>query len=299
MASFGKLTEYFSLRKSRPELRSRRWGRRSGSCCCSLTECRDALQAGEVAGEEAFENQLVEIVVFTSSQLSLGRSLDRKLQRPLLGKSRTLPSIPQSPVLSRLPPLEPAAYRDEMPEQKPYKKPSAPEHQKGCTVPSAGEAWRLEDDCSEPPRAPQLGTAVEDAPFSYFRTRSFYMRKSLSVDNHLGSLSYAVHPAESKAERVRTKLRRQFNFEAISSHPCSLGAEPDPDLVAPSCQGVVESQKVPVQERRMEPFPEWSSWDPPFWSPMDVDALVGFKYCTPVGSKMDLILPLHENMSTM
>lgn len=40
MASFGKLTEYFSLRKSRPELRSRRWGRRSGSCCCSVTECR-------------------------------------------------------------------------------------------------------------------------------------------------------------------------------------------------------------------------------------------------------------------
>lgn len=75
---------------------------------------------------------------------------------------------------------------------------------------STGEAWRLEDDCSEPPRAPQLGTAVEDAPFSYFRSRSFYMRKSLSVDNHLGSLSYAVHPAESKAERVRTKLRRQF-----------------------------------------------------------------------------------------
>ncbi|XP_039587964.1 ankyrin repeat and fibronectin type-III domain-containing protein 1-like isoform X4 [Passer montanus] len=179
MASFGKLTEYFSLRKSRPELRSRRWGRRSGSCCCSVTECR---------------------------------SLDRKLQRPLLGKSRTLPSIPQSPVLSRLPLLEPAAYRDEMPEQKPYKKHSASEHQKGCTVPSAGEAWRLEDDCSEPPRAPQLGTAVEDAPFSYFRTRSFYMRKSLSVDNHLGSLSYAVHPAESKAERVRTKLRRQFSL---------------------------------------------------------------------------------------
>ncbi|CAN8192357.1 unnamed protein product, partial [Coccothraustes coccothraustes] len=186
MASFGKLTEYFSLRKSRPELRSRRWGRRSGSCCCSVTECR---------------------------------SLDRKLQRPLLGKSRTLPSIPQSPVLSRLPLLEPAAYRDEMPEQKPYKKHSASERQKGCTVPSAGEAWRLEDDCSEPPRAPQLGTAVEDAPFSYFRTRSFYMRKSLSVDNHLGALSYAVHPAESKAERVRTKLRRQFSLGAGKRRP--------------------------------------------------------------------------------
>lgn len=75
---------------------------------------------------------------------------------------------------------------------------------------SPGEAWRLEDDCTDPPRDPQLGTAVEDAPFSYFRTRSFYMRKSLSVDNHLGSLSYAVHPAETKAERVKTKLRRQF-----------------------------------------------------------------------------------------
>ncbi|XP_017664178.1 PREDICTED: ankyrin repeat and fibronectin type-III domain-containing protein 1-like isoform X2 [Lepidothrix coronata] len=179
MASFGKLTEYFSLRKSRPELRSRRWGRRSGSCCCSVVECR---------------------------------SLDRKLQRPLLGKSRTLPSIPQSPVLSRLPLLDSTAYREEMPEQKPYKKCSASDHQKGCTVPSAGEAWRLEDDCTDPPRDPQLGTAVEDAPFSYFRTRSFYMRKSLSVDNHLGSLSYAVHPAETKAERVKTKLRRQFSL---------------------------------------------------------------------------------------
>ncbi|XP_017923190.1 uncharacterized protein LOC108638716 [Manacus vitellinus] len=184
MASFGKLTEYFSLRKSRPELRSRRWGRRSGSCCCSVVECR---------------------------------SLDRKLQRPLLGKSRTLPSIPQSPVLSRLPLLDSAAYREEMPEQKPYKKCSASDHQKGCTVPSAGEAWRLEDDCTDPPRDAQLGTAVEDAPFSYFRTRSFYMRKSLSVDNHLGSLSYAVHPAETKAERVKTKLRRQFMLLALSN----------------------------------------------------------------------------------
>lgn len=75
---------------------------------------------------------------------------------------------------------------------------------------SPGEAWRLEDDCADPPRDPQLGTAVEDAPFSYFRTRSFYMRKSLSVDNHLGTLGYAVHPVETKAERVKTKLRRQF-----------------------------------------------------------------------------------------
>ncbi|KAM7091835.1 ankyrin repeat and fibronectin type-III domain-containing protein 1-like isoform 3-T4 [Ciconia maguari] len=99
-----------------------------------------------------------------------------------------------------------------MPEQKPYKKHLASDCQKGCTVPSTEEAWRLEDDCMDPPRDPQLGTAVEDAPFSYFRTRSFYMRKSLSVDNHLGSLGYAVHPAETKAERVKTKLRRQFSL---------------------------------------------------------------------------------------
>ncbi|KAM6079820.1 ankyrin repeat and fibronectin type-III domain-containing protein 1-like isoform 3-T3 [Theristicus caerulescens] len=141
-----------------------------------------------------------------------GWSLDRKLQRPLLGKSRTLPSIPQSPVLSRLPLLDSTVYREEMPEQKPYKKHLASDRQKGCTVPSTGEAWRLEDDCTDPPQDPQLGTAVEDAPFSYFRTRSFYMRKSLSVDNHLGSLGYAVHPAETKAERVKTKLRRQFSL---------------------------------------------------------------------------------------
>lgn len=34
---------------------------------------RDALQAGEMSGEEAFANQAVEIMVFTSSQLSLAR----------------------------------------------------------------------------------------------------------------------------------------------------------------------------------------------------------------------------------
>jgi len=89
----------------------------------------------------------------------------------------------------------------------------------GISFCSPGEAWRLEDDCADPPRDPQLGTAVEDAPFSYFRTRSFYMRKSLSVDNHLGSLGYAVHPAETKAERVKTKLRRQFVSIRASARP--------------------------------------------------------------------------------
>ncbi|KAK2543790.1 hypothetical protein Q9966_002647 [Columba livia] len=285
MASFGKLTEYFSLRKSRTELRSGRRSRRSGSYCCSVTECR---------------------------------SLDRKPQRPLLGKSRTLPSIPQSPVLSRLPLLDSAAYREEMPEQKPYKKHSSSDHQKGCTVPSAacwallkqslcatvkqltgstigasllgimpmegkeaerkqldfsldqdhginspnthgdvlGEAWRLEDDCTDPPRDPQLSTAVEDAPFSYFRTRSFYMRKSLSVDNHLGTLSYAVHPAETKAERVKTKLRRQFVFLFLGM--TSPETPPVPDS---HCSDVGEPESV-------QKLPQSST------SPRGVDILV-------------------------
>lgn len=129
-----------------------------------------------------------------------------------------------------------------------------------------GDAWRLEDDCAEPPSAPRLGTAVEDAPFSYFRTRSFYMRKSLSVDNHLGALSYAVHPAETKAERVRTKLRRQFvstwrrapraapathPFPAASlpgsasmgcPSPLEEGAGSSPTLPHPACPGRVSSR---------------------------------------------------------
>ncbi|KAG6924026.1 hypothetical protein G0U57_018507, partial [Chelydra serpentina] len=102
-----------------------------------------------------------------------------------------------------------------MPEQKQYKNHSASDCQKGCTVPSAGEAWQLEDDCVEPPAdtasRPQLCTAMDEAPFSHFRTRSFYMRKSLSMDNHLSSLSYSLHPSETKADHVKTKLRRQFS----------------------------------------------------------------------------------------
>lgn len=89
-----------------------------------------------------------------------------------------------------------------------------------------GEAWRLEDDCTDPRQDTQLSTAVEDAPFSYFRTRSFYMRKSLSVDNHLGSLSYAVHPAETKAERVKTKLRRQFVSIGASASSAFIHVHP-------------------------------------------------------------------------
>ncbi|XP_029432384.1 ankyrin repeat and fibronectin type-III domain-containing protein 1-like isoform X3 [Rhinatrema bivittatum] len=142
-------------------------------------------------------------------------SLDRKLQRPALGKSRTLPSIPQSPILSRVPHLEAKLQREDVPGQQ-WQHPASSKPLKGCTVPSAGEAWRLEDDSMEPPMeaafSPQLRTAVDEAPFGYFRTRSFYMRKSASVDNHLSSLNYSMHPSDTKAEKVKTKLRRQFSL---------------------------------------------------------------------------------------
>ncbi|XP_077172551.1 ankyrin repeat and fibronectin type-III domain-containing protein 1-like isoform X3 [Paroedura picta] len=210
MSSFGKLTEYFSLRKSREEFRSqRRSSRRSGSYCCSITECR---------------------------------SLDRKPQRPLLGKSRTLPSIPQSPVISRVPVLDSKFFAEDMPEQKQYRNHRAPDCQKGCTVPSTGEAWQLEDDCNDPVGDPalqaRLCTAMDEAPFRSFRTRSFYMRKSLSVDNHLSSLNYSIHPAETKTERVKTKLRRQF----------SLGSADKKDL----CQSKSSSPKMTQQMRDLQ-----------------------------------------------
>ncbi|XP_033022475.1 uncharacterized protein LOC117056348 isoform X3 [Lacerta agilis] len=199
MSSFGKLTEYFSLRKSRNEFRSdRRSSRRSGSYCCSITECR---------------------------------SLDRKPQRPVLGKSRTLPSIPQSPIINRVPLLDSKLYKKDMPEQKHYRNHSVPDCQKGCTVPSTGEAWQLEDDCAEsvrdPALQPRLCTAMDEAPFRSLRTRSFYMRKSLSVDNHLSALSYSIHPTETKTERVKTKLRRQF----------SLGSADKKDLYPSKSEG--------------------------------------------------------------
>lgn len=183
MSSFGKLTEYFSLRKSREEFRSgRSVGRRSGSYCCTITE---------------------------------SRSLDRKLQRPVLGKSQTLPSIPQSPVLGRVSHLDSKLHLEDMPGLH-SRTTTSSEPSRGCTVPSADAAWRLEDDSGETSveiaSSPQLHTDMDEAPFARIRSHSFYMRKSFSVDNHLSSYDYPIHPPEGKPEKVRTKLRRQFSL---------------------------------------------------------------------------------------
>lgn len=65
----------------------------------------------------------------------LYRSLERKLQRPLLAKSRTLPSIPQSPTVSRV-------HQSDLIGGSPLRRktlPTTTSHLKACTLPPAGE----------------------------------------------------------------------------------------------------------------------------------------------------------------
>ncbi|KAK5881116.1 hypothetical protein CesoFtcFv8_021956 [Champsocephalus esox] len=152
MASFGKLTDYFNRRKTQDELRVGRSSQRSGSYCCSVAEAR---------------------------------SLERKLQRPILAKSRTLPSIPQSPTVSRV------HRADLIGGSPPRRKNSPPDasHPKACTLPPAAELWRLEDDMEDEDE-PEHGGCTQvrprsQSPFSHFRARAAYLRKSVSADDNL------------------------------------------------------------------------------------------------------------------
>ncbi|XP_072311694.1 ankyrin repeat and fibronectin type-III domain-containing protein 1 [Eucyclogobius newberryi] len=180
MSSFGKLTDYFNRRKSREELRVGRSSRRSGSYCCTVAEAR---------------------------------SLERKLQRPILAKSRTLPSIPQSPTVSRVP--------SDLIGRSPLlrKSPSTEGQGKACTLPPAGELWRLEDDMEAEDESDKRGPTPEhrprsQSPFSHFRARAAYLRKSVSADDHLdiGSEYAPVAAAEGKPSRAKGKLKRKFSL---------------------------------------------------------------------------------------
>ncbi|XP_029954749.1 ankyrin repeat and fibronectin type-III domain-containing protein 1 [Salarias fasciatus] len=152
-------------------------------------------------------------------------SLERKLQRPLLAKSRTLPSIPQSPTVSRV------HHSDLITGSPPRRKnapasPTAPtstSSSTACTLPPAGELWRLEDDMEggdEMERGGGGGSGTEarprsQSPFSHFRARAAYLRKSVSADDHLDLGSdYGSGPAvESKpAGRTKGKLKRKFSL---------------------------------------------------------------------------------------
>lgn len=83
--------------------------------------------------------------------------------------------------------------------------------------PPPGELWRLEDDM-EGEEEPGRGGCAEvrprsQSPFSHFRARAAYLRKSLSVDDHLGLGSdYGSGiAAEGKASRgSKGKLKRKF-----------------------------------------------------------------------------------------
>lgn len=63
------------------------------------------------------------------------RLLERRLQRPLLAKSRTLPSIPQSPAAIRVQQSENVCERQHRP-----RVPSSPGGLEACTLPPAGIA---------------------------------------------------------------------------------------------------------------------------------------------------------------
>lgn len=67
--------------------------------------------------------------------LCQNRSLERKLQRPLLAKSRTLPSIPQSPTVSRV-------HQSDLIGGSPLRRktqPATTSNLKACTLPPAGK----------------------------------------------------------------------------------------------------------------------------------------------------------------
>ncbi|KAF6734748.1 hypothetical protein FQA47_013438 [Oryzias melastigma] len=201
MASFGKLTDYFNRRKSREELRVGRSSRRSGSYCCTVAEARadrswlfspDVLAGGRQLRWCALVFQwcnLTEVVMFARwlqadtffMRVSLWKG---SCKGPILAKSRTLPSIPQSPTVSRV------HHSDLIDGSPPRRKnpSSTSSHSKACTLPPAGELWRLEDDMEGDDETEQGCTEARprsQSPFSHFRARAAYLRKSMSADDHL------------------------------------------------------------------------------------------------------------------
>ncbi|KAA0705063.1 hypothetical protein E1301_Tti017848 [Triplophysa tibetana] len=186
MASFGKLTDYFNRRRSRDELMARRDARRSGSYCCTVAEAR---------------------------------SLERRLQRPILAKSRTLPSIPQSP----------AAIRGHHSanvcvQQQRARLPSSPGPVEACTLPSAGEMWRLEDETEGGVTTGAVDLRpLSQSPFSHFSRRAAYLRKSMSADDSLDDSVFEPTQTEGRSlADPKVKLKRKFRAFVI---PITFTAE--------------------------------------------------------------------------
>ncbi|XP_076842957.1 ankyrin repeat and fibronectin type-III domain-containing protein 1 isoform X2 [Brachyhypopomus gauderio] len=140
-------------------------------------------------------------------------SLERRLQRPLLAKSRTLPSIPQSPIVGRV------HQHSQLIVGSPTRPrlPSSPAHLSACTLPPTGGAWQLEDDNEG--GGQQGGTGLVEprprsqSPFSHFRSRAAYLRKSVSVDDQLGGSEYdSTHTEGRLSHSGKGKLKRKFSL---------------------------------------------------------------------------------------
>ncbi|KAK1882154.1 Basement membrane-specific heparan sulfate proteoglycan core protein [Dissostichus eleginoides] len=156
------------------------------------------------------------------TDLDVFGSLERKLQRPILAKSRTLPSIPQSPTVSRV-------HRADLIGGSPPRRKNPPldaSHPKACTLPPAAELWRLEDDM-EGEDEPEHGGCNQvrprsQSPFSHFRARAAYLRKSVSADDHLdmGDDFSPAPPVEVKPSRSnKGKLKRNFHWQDTQWYP--------------------------------------------------------------------------------
>ncbi|XP_051543366.1 ankyrin repeat and fibronectin type-III domain-containing protein 1 isoform X2 [Myxocyprinus asiaticus] len=139
-------------------------------------------------------------------------SLERRLQRPVLAKSRTLPSIPQSPSVVRMQPSENVSDCERHP-----RLPSSPGGLEACTLPPAGEMWHLEDenDGDVAPGAVDLRPRSQ-SPFSHFRRRAAYLRKSISADDHLADDEFEPAKAEGRSlADPKVKLKRKFSLGSI------------------------------------------------------------------------------------
>lgn len=100
-----------------------------------------------------------------------------------------------------------------------------------CSYCLPGELWRLEDDMEGEDESGQSGVTEarprSQSPFSHFRVRAAYLRKSVSADDHLdiGSDYSSGNAVEGKTSRSsKGKLKRKFVsfLNHYSSTCCSI-----------------------------------------------------------------------------
>ncbi|KAK7919712.1 hypothetical protein WMY93_010996 [Mugilogobius chulae] len=131
----------------------------------------------------------------------------------ITGQVSDITQHPQSPTVSRV-------SSDLISRSPPLRKSESTESQgKACTLPPAGELWRLEDDMEAEDESDKRDSTQEhrprsQSPFSHFRARAAYLRKSVSADDHLdmGSEYTTGAAAEGKPSRTKGKLKRKFSL---------------------------------------------------------------------------------------